>query len=62
MLRGDCIRVSNSAEKVEPITVYIGYVHRVELDSVTLGFSKRSALLDGGHSSAGNPADVPDGE
>ncbi|XP_056292650.1 putative helicase mov-10-B.1 [Pseudoliparis swirei] len=41
VLRGDCIRVSNSAEKVEPITVYIGYVHRVELDSVTLGFSKR---------------------
>uniref|UniRef100_A0A8C3G5A4 RNA helicase n=1 Tax=Cyclopterus lumpus TaxID=8103 RepID=A0A8C3G5A4_CYCLU len=41
VLRGDCIRVSKSGDKVEPITVYIGYVHRVELDSVKLGFSKR---------------------
>uniref|UniRef100_A0A8C2ZZL1 RNA helicase n=1 Tax=Cyclopterus lumpus TaxID=8103 RepID=A0A8C2ZZL1_CYCLU len=35
VLRGDCIRVSKSGDKVEPITVYIGYVHRVELDSST---------------------------
>lgn len=41
VLRGDCLRVSKSKDKVEPITVYTGYVHRVELDSVKLGFSKK---------------------
>ncbi|XP_008278315.1 putative helicase mov-10-B.1 [Stegastes partitus] len=40
VLRGDCLRVSKS-EDADPITVYTGYVHRVELDSVKLGFSKR---------------------
>ncbi|XP_070758397.1 putative helicase mov-10-B.1 [Enoplosus armatus] len=41
VLRGDCLRVSKSEDTVQPITVYTGYVHRVELDSVKLGFSKR---------------------
>lgn len=41
VLRGDCLRVSKSGDTVQPITVYAGYVHRVELDSVKLGFSKR---------------------
>ncbi|XP_044071008.1 putative helicase mov-10-B.1 isoform X2 [Siniperca chuatsi] len=41
VLRGDCLRVSQSEDTVQPITVYTGYVHRVELDSVKLGFSKR---------------------
>ncbi|XP_056886470.1 putative helicase mov-10-B.1 [Takifugu flavidus] len=45
VLRGDCIKVSMSDDKHEPITVYTGYVHRVELDSVKLGFAKR--LLQG---------------
>uniref|UniRef100_UPI0037E7FEF8 putative helicase mov-10-B.1 n=1 Tax=Semicossyphus pulcher TaxID=241346 RepID=UPI0037E7FEF8 len=41
VLRGDCLKVSKSEDTVEPITLYYGYVHRVELDSVKLGFSKR---------------------
>uniref|UniRef100_A0AAX7VWM2 RNA helicase n=1 Tax=Astatotilapia calliptera TaxID=8154 RepID=A0AAX7VWM2_ASTCA len=41
VLRGDCLRVSKSEDTVQPITVYTGYVHRVELDSVKLGFSKK---------------------
>ncbi|XP_033181897.1 putative helicase mov-10-B.2 isoform X2 [Anabas testudineus] len=41
VLRGDCLRVSKSEDTVPPITVYNGYVHRVELDSVKLGFSKK---------------------
>ncbi|XP_037640935.1 putative helicase mov-10-B.1 [Sebastes umbrosus] len=41
VLRGDCLRVSKSGDVIEPITWYIGYVHRVELESVKLGFSKR---------------------
>uniref|UniRef100_A0A3Q3VUE4 RNA helicase n=1 Tax=Mola mola TaxID=94237 RepID=A0A3Q3VUE4_MOLML len=41
VLRGDCLRVSRSDDKVQPITVYTGYVHRVELDRVKLGFAKR---------------------
>ncbi|XP_029007903.1 putative helicase mov-10-B.1 isoform X2 [Betta splendens] len=40
VLRGDCIRVSKSEDTVPPITLYTGYVHRVELDKVKLGFSK----------------------
>lgn len=45
VLRGDCLRVSKSEDTVQPITVYTGYVHRVELDSVKLGFSKRLLQL-----------------
>uniref|UniRef100_A0A669CCT7 RNA helicase n=1 Tax=Oreochromis niloticus TaxID=8128 RepID=A0A669CCT7_ORENI len=45
VLRGDCLRVSKSEDTVQPITVYTGYVHRVELDSVTLGFSKKLLQL-----------------
>nr|XP_046239070.1 putative helicase mov-10-B.1 isoform X2 [Scatophagus argus] len=41
VLRGDCLRVSKSEDKDQPITVYTGYVHRVELDRVKLGFSKK---------------------
>uniref|UniRef100_A0A8D0ACU7 RNA helicase n=1 Tax=Sander lucioperca TaxID=283035 RepID=A0A8D0ACU7_SANLU len=41
VLRGDCLRVSKSGDPARPMTVYTGYVHRVELDSVKLGFSKR---------------------
>lgn len=41
VLRGDCLRVSKSEDTVLPITLYTGYVHRVELDRVKLGFSKR---------------------
>ncbi|XP_041811417.1 putative helicase mov-10-B.2 [Chelmon rostratus] len=41
VLRGDCLRVSKSEDKVQPITVYMGYVHRVELDAVKLGFSNK---------------------
>ncbi|XP_071375974.1 putative helicase mov-10-B.1 isoform X1 [Centroberyx affinis] len=45
VLRGDCLKVSKSEDKVQPITVYTGYVHRVELDRVKLGFSKRLVQL-----------------
>ncbi|XP_034724950.1 putative helicase mov-10-B.1 [Etheostoma cragini] len=41
VLRGDCLWVSKSGDTVRPMTVYSGYVHRVELDRVKLGFSKR---------------------
>ncbi|KAM7423013.1 hypothetical protein PAMA_010850 [Pampus argenteus] len=41
VLRGDCLRVSKSGDTVQPITVYTGYVHRVELDILKLGFSQR---------------------
>uniref|UniRef100_A0A665TPV6 RNA helicase n=1 Tax=Echeneis naucrates TaxID=173247 RepID=A0A665TPV6_ECHNA len=41
VLRGDCLRVSKSEDTVQPITVYNGYVHKVELDRVKLGFSKK---------------------
>lgn len=41
VLRGDCLRVSKSEDTESPITMYTGYVHRVELDRVKLGFSKR---------------------
>uniref|UniRef100_A0A8C5DLP8 RNA helicase n=1 Tax=Gouania willdenowi TaxID=441366 RepID=A0A8C5DLP8_GOUWI len=48
VLRGDCLRVSKSEDTVQPITVFTGYVHRVELDIVKLGFSKRllQAFID----------------
>uniref|UniRef100_A0A7N8XQX8 RNA helicase n=1 Tax=Mastacembelus armatus TaxID=205130 RepID=A0A7N8XQX8_9TELE len=46
VLRGDCLRVSKSEDTVQPITVYTGYVHRVELDSVKLGFSKSNMKFD----------------
>ncbi|KAM9409052.1 putative helicase mov-10-B.1 [Pholidichthys leucotaenia] len=41
VLRGDCLRVSKSGDDSNPKTVYTGYVHRVELDRVKLGFSQR---------------------
>ncbi|KAJ0068634.1 hypothetical protein NL108_010303, partial [Boleophthalmus pectinirostris] len=41
VLRGDCLKVSKSEDTISPITLYTGYVHRVELDRVKLGFSKR---------------------
>ncbi|XP_017264229.1 putative helicase mov-10-B.1 [Kryptolebias marmoratus] len=41
VLRGDCLRVTGSENRSSPITLYTGYVHRVELDQVKLGFSKR---------------------
>ncbi|XP_066559522.1 putative helicase mov-10-B.1 isoform X2 [Amia ocellicauda] len=40
VLRGDHLLVSISGEKVEPITKYKGYVYKVELDQVKLGFSR----------------------
>ncbi|XP_017335051.1 putative helicase mov-10-B.1 isoform X1 [Ictalurus punctatus] len=41
VLRGDNLNVYLSEDKAQPITVYKGYVHRVELESVKLGFSKK---------------------
>lgn len=41
VLRGDCIKVSMSDDKNKPLTVYKGYVHKVELNRVKLGFDKR---------------------
>ncbi|KAM9758598.1 putative helicase mov-10-B.1 [Menidia menidia] len=41
VLRGDCLRVTKSEDKSFPLTVYTGYVHKVELDRVKLGFSKK---------------------
>ncbi|KAG9352845.1 hypothetical protein JZ751_017421 [Albula glossodonta] len=41
VLRGDHLRVSKAEDKEQPITVYKGYVHRVELERVKLGFSKK---------------------
>lgn len=41
VLHGDCIKVSMSDDKNDPITVYRGYVHKVELDRVKLGFAVR---------------------
>ncbi|KAK5872123.1 hypothetical protein PBY51_012852 [Eleginops maclovinus] len=38
VLRGDCLRVTICGDDD---TMYMGYVHRVELDSVKLGFHKR---------------------
>ncbi|KAK7916467.1 hypothetical protein WMY93_012228 [Mugilogobius chulae] len=40
VLRGDSLRVSKSEDTQSPIILYTGYVHRVELDRVKLGFSK----------------------
>ncbi|XP_051985600.1 putative helicase mov-10-B.1 [Xyrauchen texanus] len=39
VLRGDLLSVCVSADKDHPITVYKGYVHRVELERVKLGFA-----------------------
>ncbi|XP_043977046.1 putative helicase mov-10-B.1 isoform X1 [Gambusia affinis] len=44
VLRGDCLWVRKSGNTVSSMIVYKGYVHRVELDRVKLGFAKR--LLD----------------
>ncbi|XP_030634044.1 putative helicase mov-10-B.1 [Chanos chanos] len=41
VLRGDYLTVFLSKDKTEPITVYKGYVHQVELDRVKLSFSKK---------------------
>nr|XP_019952231.1 PREDICTED: putative helicase mov-10-B.2 isoform X1 [Paralichthys olivaceus] len=41
VLRGDCLRLSKSGDTSKPLTVYTGYVHKVELDSVKLAFSKQ---------------------
>ncbi|XP_041638997.1 putative helicase mov-10-B.1 isoform X2 [Cheilinus undulatus] len=41
VLKGDVIMVSNVEDTVQPITKYRGYVHRVELESVKLGFNKK---------------------
>uniref|UniRef100_H3DLP5 RNA helicase n=1 Tax=Tetraodon nigroviridis TaxID=99883 RepID=H3DLP5_TETNG len=40
VLRGDCIKVTMSDDKNNPTVVYKGYVHKVELDGVKLGFSQ----------------------
>uniref|UniRef100_A0A3P9P4N1 RNA helicase n=1 Tax=Poecilia reticulata TaxID=8081 RepID=A0A3P9P4N1_POERE len=44
VLRGDCLSVRKSGNAMSSMTVYRGYVHRVELDRVKLGFANR--LLD----------------
>uniref|UniRef100_A0A8B9H6G8 RNA helicase n=1 Tax=Astyanax mexicanus TaxID=7994 RepID=A0A8B9H6G8_ASTMX len=41
VLRGDHLNVCVSEDKAKPVTMYKGYVHRVELDRVKLGFSKK---------------------
>lgn len=41
VLRGDKLNVCLSDDRNQPITVYEGYVHRVELDKVKLGFSRK---------------------
>ncbi|XP_013864094.1 putative helicase mov-10-B.1 [Austrofundulus limnaeus] len=41
VLRGDCLRVTRSKDKTPPITLYTGYVHKVELDQVKLGFARK---------------------
>lgn len=41
VLRGDCIKVTMSDDKNNPTVVYKGYVHKVELDGVKLGFGQR---------------------
>uniref|UniRef100_A0A673M1T7 RNA helicase n=1 Tax=Sinocyclocheilus rhinocerous TaxID=307959 RepID=A0A673M1T7_9TELE len=40
VLRGDKLNVCLSEDRNQPITVYEGYVHSVELERVKLGFSK----------------------
>ncbi|XP_018601263.1 putative helicase mov-10-B.2 isoform X2 [Scleropages formosus] len=39
VLTGDHLMVSRAEDKGKPITMYKGYVHRVELEQVKLGFS-----------------------
>ncbi|KAI5628491.1 putative helicase mov-10-B.1, partial [Silurus asotus] len=41
VLRGDSLNVYLHKDMAEPITVYKGYVHRVELENVQLGFSNK---------------------
>ncbi|KAI7807754.1 putative helicase mov-10-B.1 [Triplophysa rosa] len=41
VLRGDHLNVFVSGDKSNPVTVYEGFVHRVELEKVKLGFSKK---------------------
>ncbi|KAI4903009.1 hypothetical protein NFI96_012038, partial [Prochilodus magdalenae] len=45
VLRGDHLNVCMSNDKTKPVTMYKGYVHRVELESVKLGFSKKLVQL-----------------
>ena len=45
VLRGDYLKASKTDDMTQPLTVYKGYVHRVELDSVKLGFSKKCVHL-----------------
>ncbi|XP_036388728.1 putative helicase mov-10-B.1, partial [Megalops cyprinoides] len=48
VLKGDHLLVSKVGDVTEPITKYKGYVHKVELESVKLGFSKKliNSFLD----------------
>uniref|UniRef100_A0A1A7WDM5 RNA helicase n=2 Tax=Iconisemion striatum TaxID=60296 RepID=A0A1A7WDM5_9TELE len=41
VLRGDCLKVTRCDDKSSAITVYKGYVHKVELDRVKLGLSTK---------------------
>lgn len=41
VLRGDQLTVCLSDDVSQPITMYKGYVHHVELDKVQMGFSKK---------------------
>ncbi|XP_074537209.1 putative helicase mov-10-B.2 [Halichoeres trimaculatus] len=41
VIPGDCLKVSRSGDTAQQITQYCGYVHRVELERVKLGFSKK---------------------
>ncbi|KAK1796461.1 hypothetical protein P4O66_009518, partial [Electrophorus voltai] len=41
VLQGDHLNVCMSEDKAQPVTMYKGYVHRVELESVKLGFTKK---------------------
>lgn len=39
------LKVSRSEDKVQPITVYTGYLHRVKLERINLDFSKMRETL-----------------
>ncbi|KAG7495212.1 hypothetical protein JOB18_046260 [Solea senegalensis] len=41
VFRGSCVRVSKSQDTEQPVIAYTGYIHKVELDTLKLGFSKR---------------------
>ncbi|CAB1461141.1 unnamed protein product [Pleuronectes platessa] len=44
VISGDCLKVSKSGDTSKPLPVYLGKVHKVELDSVKLSFPQK--LLD----------------